>query len=61
MYVGRVLQIRLVAKFLISIWLFIMANEYHMHYVVGFKGTLLLCVNTMVISSIPTKKVTSKT
>jgi len=61
MYVERVLQIHLVAKFLISIWLFIKANEYHMHYVVSFKGTLFLCVNTMVISSIPTKKVTSKT
>ena len=33
--VGRVLQIHIVAKFLMSIWSFIKANEYHMHYVVS--------------------------
>jgi len=38
--VGRVLQIHLVAKFIMFIWSFIMANEYHMHYVVSFKEIL---------------------
>jgi len=33
-----------------------MANEYHMHYVVSFKDTLLLSVITMFISSILIKK-----
>jgi hypothetical protein len=38
-----------------------MASEHHMHYVVIFKGKLLLCVNTMLISFTSTKNVTSKT
>jgi len=38
-----------------------MANEYHMHYVIRFKGKLLPRVNAMVNSSISTKNVTSKT
>jgi len=44
-----------------SIWLFVMANEYHAHYVVSFKGKLLHCINTVVISSNSTKKVVSIT
>lgn len=46
-YVGRGLQIQLVAKFLVSVWSFIMANEYLMHYVMRFNWKLLYYVNTI--------------